>query len=280
MLTTFIRRLTVPTILAVQVTGAYAQPSNIAVDVTSCLLRPKQVIELGSSVFGVISQLFVDRGDRVSKDQLVAKLNTTVEEAQLALDKFRASNTTTIEAVETDMAWNERELARRRQLVGNMFSKANDIDEIVTKIEQNKIAKRRGETDKRTAELEANRAEAQLALKLIKSPVDGVITDIKRMPGEYLHEQAIIMTIAQIDPLNVDLVVPAEYYGAVTLGLVTTLRLAAPVNKMMPATVDAIDPTIDAASDTFRIRLMLPNPGNAIPAGVRCSVRLPNREDG
>jgi cobalt-zinc-cadmium efflux system membrane fusion protein len=33
---------------------------------------------------------------------------------------------------------------------------------------------------------------------------------------------------------------------------------------------------IDAASDTFRIRLLLPNPDNAIPAGIRCSVKLPD----
>jgi len=37
----------------------------------------------------------------------------------------------------------------------------------------------------------------------------------------------------------------------------------------MAAKVDVVDPVIDAASNTFRVRLVLPNPGNAIPAGVR-----------
>lgn len=248
---------------------------GVEVDVTTCLVKPKQILQLGSPVFGLIGGIFVDRGDSIHQGQLLAKLDTTVEEAQVALDRFRATNTTQIEVARTDMLWNQRELARRQQLVGNMFSRANEVDEIVTKIEQDRIAIRRGETDQKTAQLEAERSEAQLKLKLIKSPVDGVVVDIKLMPGEFLHETATIMTIAQIDPLNVDLVVPAERYGSVRVGMIADLYLAAPVNLTLPARVDAVDPVIDPASDTFRIRLVLPNPANTIPAGVRCSVRLP-----
>lgn len=261
--------------------GARAQEETpIAVDVTTCLLKPRQLIQLGSPVFGVIDRIFVDRGEAVKQGQLLAKLDTKVEEAQLALDRYRATNTMPIEAARTDMAWNERELGRRQKLVGNMFSRANDVDEIVTRIEQNKISIRRGEMDQRTAELEAARTEATLALRLIRSPFDGVVTEIKLMPGEFIHEQATIMTLAQVDPLNVDLVVQAEHYGMVRSGLIADLTLAAPINRTVAATVNAVDPVIDAASDTFRVRLTLPNPGNAIPAGVRCTVRLPHRGEG
>lgn len=261
-------------------TVAAQEEAPIAVDVTTCLLKPRQLIQVGSPVFGVIDRIFVDRGDVVKQGQLLAKLETKVEEAQLALDRYRATNTLPIEAARTDMAWNERELSRRQKLVGNMFSRANDVDEIVTRIEQNKIAVRRGEMDQRTAELEAARTEATLALRLIRSPFDGVVTEIKLMPGEFIHEQATIMSLAQIDPLNVDLVVQAEHYGMVRTGMTADLTLAAPINRTVAATVDAIDPVIDAASDTFRVRLTLPNPGNTIPAGVRCTVRLPHRGEG
>jgi len=267
---------TVVVIAGVGDPAAAQERFGVEVDVTTCLVKPKQIVQLGSPVFGVVGGIFVDRGQAVHAGQLVAKLNTTVEEAQVALDRWRATSTTQMDAARTDMVWNQRELARRQQLAGNMFSRANEIDEIVTKIEQDKIAIRRGESDQKTALLEAERSEAQLKLKLIRSPVDGVVVDVKLMPGEYLHEQGTIMTIAQIDPLNVDLVVPAERYGSVRVGMIADLRLAAPVNLTLPATVDAVDPVIDPASDTFRIRLVVPNPANTIPSGVRCSVRLPD----
>jgi RND family efflux transporter MFP subunit len=262
-------------ILGLTEAGLCAEAVPIA-DVATCLARPRQLIQLGGPVFGILAEVFVDRADKIKKGQLVAKLDTTVEESQVALDRYRAKNTTQIEAAQTDLAWNEREMARRQKLADIKFARMNETDEIATKIEQDKIAIRKAEFDQKTAALEADRSESQLKLKMIKSPVDGVVTEIKLMPGEFINETTPIMTVAQIDPLSVDLVLPAERYKSVQLGLTAELRLYAPVDATFDATVDAIDPIIDAASDTFRVRLALPNPGNVIPAGVRCSVRLPD----
>jgi len=189
-------------------------------DDAACLVKPKQQNQLGSPVFGVISGLFVDRATPVIAGQLLAKLDTTVEEAQVALDRYRAKNTLAIEAGQTDLAWNQRELSRKQRLAGNMFSRANEIDEYVTKIEQDKITIRKAETDIQTARLEASRSEAQLNLKFLRSPFNGVVTDIKLYPGEFIHEQGWIMAIAQVDPLSVDLVLPAERYRSVVVGMV------------------------------------------------------------
>lgn len=259
---------------------AVAQQGGLIVDSASCLLKPKQVVQLASPLFGLLAAVYVDRADTVKQGQVIAKLDTSVEEVQAALDHFRAANTTQIEADTLDLGWNQRELERRQKLVGNMFSKANDIDEYLTKVEQDRIAIRKAEADLHTAKLESARSDAQLALKVIKSPINGVVTEIKLSPGEYIYEQTPIMTIAEVDPLAVDLVVPADRYRSVRVGLIGELHLNAPVNATYPARVDAIDPVLDAASDTFRVRLTLPNPGNAIPAGTRCSAHLPDAEPG
>jgi len=249
---------------------------GVTADVNTCLLRPRHLVQLGSPVFGVLSGVFVDRTQVVKQGQVVAKLDTTVEEAQLVLDRFRATNTAQIDASKVDMALNQRELERRMRLAGNMFSKANDIDEAAAKVEEDRIAIRKAESDLETAQHEAARSEAQLNLKILKSPMDGVVTEIKLSPGEFIYEQTPIMTIAQLDPLMIDLVVPADRYHAVKLGMIGEVHLSQPVESTFPARVDAIDPMIDAASDTFRVRLLLPNPDNAIPAGIRCSVKLPD----
>ena len=268
-------------VLAAALLPAAAAGSNDTVaDVTTCLVKPKHVIQLGSPVFGVLGAVFVDRADVVKQGQLLAKLDTRVEEAQVALDRYRASNTAQIDAARTDLQWNQRELARRQKIAGNMFSKANDIDEYVTKVDQDLIAIRKAESDLQTARLETARSEAQLKMKMLNSPVNGVITEIKLSPGEFIYEQTPIMTIAEVDPLHVDLVLPAERYKAVKVGMVGELRLNPPVDTTVSARVDAVDPVIDAASDTFRVRLVLPNPDYSIPAGIRCSVRLPDASAG
>jgi hypothetical protein len=40
------------------------------------------------------------------------------------------------------------------------------------------------------------------------------------------------------------------------------------------ATVTVVDRVVDAASDTFGVRLLLPNPDYRIPGGVRCEIRF------
>lgn len=256
------------------VSPALAQGTAIDDDATTCLLKPKQVIDVGSPVFGLLAKVLVDRADKVKHGQVVASLNTTVEEAQLALDRHRAENTAQLESAQTNLGWNQRELARKQKLANNMFSRINDVDEYETKVEQDQISVRKAQADQRQATLEAARSEAQLNLKIIKSPVDGVVTELKLAPGEYVYETKPIMTIAQFDPLNADIVLPSNRYNSVHIGMVAKLNLGAPVNEALQATVDAIDPVIDAASDTFRVRLVLPNPSNKIPAGIHCSAIL------
>ena len=274
--------LVISTVAAVVLasTAHAAPPADVVADTLSCLVKPKQVVQVGSPVFGVLARVFVDRATKVTENQVVAKLDTTVEEAQLALDRFRAGNTTAIDAARTDLAWNQRELARRQKIAGNMFSKANDIDEVATKVDQDRISIQKAQDEQQTATLEAARSEGQYKLKLIRSPVTGVVTDVKLSPGEFIYEQTPIMTIVQYDPLTIDLTLPAERYRDVRPGTPAKVDLAAPVNTTVAATVDVVDPVIDAASDTFRIRLVIPNPDNKIPAGVRCSARIPTASNG
>jgi RND family efflux transporter MFP subunit len=269
-----LKALTAAAVIALMAAPDRPARSEIVAETASCLVRPRHVIQLGSPVFGALAKVMVDRADPVKEGQIVAKLDTTIEEAQMALDRHKAENTAPIDAVRVDLAWNERELARRQKLAGNMFSKINDVDEYVTKVAQDKIELRKVESDLENARLEAARSQAQYNLKLIRSPVNGVVSEIKLSPGEYIYEQTPIMTLVEIDPLNIDLVVPAERYLSLSVGMTAQVHLLPPVDATVAAKVDAIDPIIDAASDTFRVRLVLPNPEYKIPSGVRCAAHL------
>lgn len=78
------------------------------------------------------------------------------------------------------------------------------------------------------------------------------------------------MTIAQIDPLNVDVFIPVALYGSIKACRDAAVGGAAPVGGRCTAKAEVIDPLIDAKSDAFSVRLLLPYPNNKIPAGLRC----------
>lgn len=259
---------------------AAAAPAGTAPDsmgVTSCIINPKRVIQLGSPVAGLLSEVLVDRGSTVTTGEIVAKLESSVEEAQLAIDQFRSKNTTQVDASKVDLAFNQKALSLREQLRDNMFAKVEDVDKYRALVDQDQIAIRKAEADVRIASLESVRSEKQLNLKWIRSSINGVVTERKLSPGEYVSEQTPILTIAEINPLYVELVVNADQYPSYRVGMTAELHPGLPVGGVYSAAVDVVDPVIDAGSNTFRVRLVLPNPKNAIPAGIRCAVRLVNK---
>jgi multidrug efflux pump subunit AcrA (membrane-fusion protein) len=93
-------------------------------------------------------------------------------------------------------------------------------------------------------------------------------------PGEYVHEQATVMTIAEIDPLYVEVFMPVSQYETVQPGMAANVAPELPIGGNYDAQVAVVDNVFDAASRTFRVRLVLPNADHALPAGLRCTVRF------
>jgi len=211
-----------------------------------CLLEPHQMVNVGSPVAGVIEQVLVDRGSIVSRGQVVARLQSGVEAATVELRKSR-------------LEFGKRKAERNEEL----FKK-----QLISEMEKDEL-----ETNNRLAELELREAVENLNLRIIRSPVSGVVVERFLVPGDLVRQEK-ILRLAQINPLNVEVVLPAELHGSVRVGSVGEVRVEAPTSLRARARVVVIDRVIDAASGTFRVRLELPNAENRIPAGLKCRVRF------
>jgi multidrug efflux pump subunit AcrA (membrane-fusion protein) len=124
------------------------------------------------------------------------------------------------------------------------------------------------------AAIDVERARARLALRRIESPFDGVVTIRHRSPGELVDATTPVLTVARIDPLRVETIVPVEFLGRISQGDEALILSAAPGAGELRARVERVDAVVDPASHTFGVRLELPNPGGRIVAGVRCTVRF------
>jgi RND family efflux transporter MFP subunit len=238
----------------------------------TCIIKPHVLVQLNSAVGGVLSATLVDRGDVVRQGQVVAQIESSVEQATLALDQLRAANDGAIKVEQVDRELTVREAARKQSLVAKGIENQNALDELETKVQEGDLRIQQARMDKQIASLTAERSDRALALKQIRSPIDGVVIERKLSAGEYIYEQTSVMTIAQLDPLNVEVVLPLRRYGEISIGSIATVHPEAPVGGAYLAKADVIDPVIDAASETFGVRLLLPNPHRVIPAGIRCSV--------
>jgi membrane fusion protein (multidrug efflux system) len=241
-----------------------------------CMIEARQSIAVRSPVEGVIESILVQRGEVVKKGTLLATLSSGPERATLDLARSRASMEGELKSAEARVELTRKKWERADELQKKNFVSANARDEAQAEYRLATEQLRAARENRRLAELDVNRAREVLAQRSLKSPVNGVVVDVMLRPGELMssNQKDPIMKLVEIDPLNVELVLPVSQYGKVKVGQVAEVRPEDPVGGKHLARVEVVDPMMDAASGTFGVRLRLPNPSYRIPAGVKCRAQF------
>jgi membrane fusion protein, multidrug efflux system len=210
-----------------------------------CLVEPSLEVNVGMPVDGVLEAVHADRGDVVQAGQVLARLYSGVEQASLELQGAKAE-------------FGARKRERNEELHRKQLISQQELDEL--------------STEQRMAELELKERQEQIKRRVVTSPIQGVVVDRFRHRGDLVKQER-IFRIAQLDPLHVETVVPASRFGRITVGQLYDVQLLLSGGRQR-ARVSQVDRVIDAASGTFRVRLQLPNPQQAIPPGQRCQINL------
>lgn len=229
---------------ALAIACALAAPA--LADPFECIIEPHVEVGLSSAVPGIVEAVEVERGDEVKKGQVLVRLVSGVELAAHELAKARAE-------------FARRKNERNADLVEERLISSNEKDQI--------------ETEELLARLELRESTERLALRTIRSPIDGVVVAVDVSPGKYVSD-AEILQLAQLHPLNVEVVVPVSAFGSVARGMQATVRPEFPFEGDRSATVTIVDRVVDAASGTLGVRLELPNPKRELPGGLKCTVEF------
>lgn len=270
------RPLTCGSIALLLLIASFATARSATFD---CVLDPTLSLQLGSPVASIIESVAVDRGDLVTRGQIVARLESAVEAATVELDRARAESTAEISAKQVRVDLTRVALGRQTSLQEHNFAATQKVDEARADYQTAQQELALAQLNHRVAELDLQRARATLDQRLIRSPIDGIVVQRKLGPGEYVNQDAYIVTVAKIDPLHVETFLPIRYFGQIHVGDGATVHPDDPVGGDHEAKVTIVDHVFDAASGTFGIRLELANPDHAIPAGLRCRVTFALPDD-
>jgi RND family efflux transporter MFP subunit len=234
-----------------------------------CLIEPQQVAEVGSPVIGIVHEMLVERGDVVVKGQVIARLRADVERAAVGVAQTRSQAEADEQAAVAGVAFNRQKYERAQDLLNKKFISEQALDQARTEydVAAQKLAQAREQ--KRIADRELGLAAAQLAQRSIRSPIDGVVAERYLSVGERVEDKPLVR-VARVDPLKVQVVVPAALFGKIQPGGTASVQPQLPEVPSVNARVTLVDKVIDAPSNTFRVQLELPNPELAIPAGLRC----------
>jgi len=244
-----------------------------------CLLEPHMVVNINSSVRGKLKTVNVERSDLVEKGQVLAELESEVEKAEVELARARSSMKAELMSSEVSYAYARRKLRRFDGLLEQDVVSAQTKDEVETEEDLALQQIAQAKENRRLAELELQRALVVLEQRTVTSPISGVVVERYASSGEFADDEA-LMQLAQLDPLNVEVILPAHLFGSIKPGMQAEVTPETSLDgKSYTAEVKIVDRMIDASSGTFGVRLELPNPDYKLPGGLKCMARFDAQAD-
>jgi membrane fusion protein, multidrug efflux system len=123
----------------------------------------------------------------------------------------------------------------------------------------------------------ASLAEAQAALALaqkavsdvvVSAPFDGYVSSRKVSLGEYVQPSTPVVTLLDIDPLRLELTLPAVQAGRIVVGQDVSAAVDAFPDRRFEGSISAVNPAIAPESRSFTAEARVPNPGAVLKPGM------------
>lgn len=242
------------------------------------LIEPYEMVNVGAPVEGVVEQINVQRSASVRKGDPLIVLESSVERAAVERARVMAASMGDIALEKERLAFALRRHARVGQPLSSTAMSAEEKDQAATEVTLARARLQKAGEAILLARLDLERAQALLAQRTIKSPISGIVVERFIAPGEYAHNQP-LLKLAQIDPLRVEVILPAEMFGRIRPGMKADVKPESRVDSSFDSIVVIVDRVIDPATGTFGVRLELPNPDYRLPSGLKCTVRFPEAKE-
>ena len=238
-----------------------------------CVINPNQVVDLASPVPGVIETLHVERSQQVKAGQIVAQLDAGVERANVDLALYRSRIQSEISLGKTNLDYDKRKLSRLDALYQKQVISTEITEEAEREAKLSRLNLEQAQELAAVRKLELQVSREQLRQKSIRAPFDGFVLDTYKYKGEYVEDQA-ILRLAQFDPLVIEAIVPMDNFGKITPGMMAEILPEFDADETLTGEVTIVDRMGDTASNTFGVRMVLSNPDNKIPAGLKCVAKF------
>ncbi|GAC1342485.1 MAG: efflux RND transporter periplasmic adaptor subunit [Myxococcales bacterium] len=209
-------------------------------------------VTLASEVPGLVREIAFDSGAVVHRGDVLVKLDTSTEEAQLVSAK-------------ADAELAKVALQRARTLRRNNANAEADLDAADAHAKQAAAA---------VATLQAT-----LAKKVIRAPFDGRLAIRQVELGQVLASGTPIASLQSVHPIHADFWLPQQALAELTAGMKTRLRTDVFPQLSWDGFVTTINSEVDVATRNVRVRATFPNADGRLRPGMFANVDVLSPDD-
>ncbi len=247
-------------------------PGTTNAQVTRTFTEPVERIEVSAAELGIVDTVDVKVGDVVTTDQLLGQLNIGVLLESRRLAKHRAESTARLDAARADMQLKQSMYENLQPLLKSGHANPTEVDQSRTQYEQAQAALRIAADEMTEAKIELARIDAQILQRQIRCPIDGIVIDIHRRPGEFLpSSDPRFATVVDISRLRCRFFVDTEFAQSLREGEPMTVLIGNSQTRTT-ATIEFVSPITESESGTVRIDLLIDNHKHQLRSGVVCEL--------
>jgi membrane fusion protein, multidrug efflux system len=216
-------------------------------------LRAVNGVTVSTDLAGIVSQISFRSGGAVKKGDLLIKMDSQQEEAQLRSAEARR-----------DLA--KLNLDRQHRLVTDGAVSQSDYDS--------------ADSEFRQAAAAVDEMRALIARKAIAAPFDGLLGIRQVDLGQYLNVGTPIVALQSLDPIYVEFALPQQDLDQIAVGKKLRLRGAGIAGAQIEGEITAVDSRLDESTRNLSIQGTVANPDNKLRPGmfVNVDVVLPEQD--
>ncbi len=241
----------------------------------ACVSRPSDHRELAFSVRGKVEELFVRPGDALKTGDRVIRLDDLVQRQTVGLAQMQVDNTTPVRAAESTLAFRESELKLTQTARGLEGANERDLRMALYERDQAALKLEAAQREAAANQLAAEQQRARLEQMTILSPINCIVLEVHKRPGEAVDELTTVVTVVSTDPLWLDVNVPTQAALGLSTGQPATVMWE-DVEGVPEMTGRIIfkSPAGHGGARQLQVRVEVPNPGG-LPSGLHGVVRFP-----
>jgi RND family efflux transporter MFP subunit len=250
-------------------------PAGVSTGVRA-ITRPSADIVLSFVQPGRIAGVPFKEGDMVKEGEALVRQDDAAEQVQLAQLKAQAEDMTQVRASEASLAQKKVDLEKLEKAAASNAATSLEVEHARLDVTIAQLSLELARFEHEQAGRKCEEYRIRVGNMQLKSPVDGRVEEVHVEVGESVNALADVVRVVRIDPLWIDAPIPLTQAIGLKRGMTARVEfLESSGYSAAQGRVISVGAVADAASETLRVRIEIPNKANR-PAGEHVLVAFPD----
>ena len=224
-------------------------------------LKANQEVSLRTEIEGRVTEILFQEGGYTKKGSILVRFNDIKLKAEIKNLEAR------IYQFQIRLDNKKRALARKKPLVKKDLVSQLQFDDLKAEIK---------EIEAMIVQSRADMVSQKEILSdmIIRAPFDGFLGARNISVGAYLKKGESVVTVVDLDPLDISFQVPEKYKPDLFTGKQVLLTVDSHPDKVFEGILSFIAPEIDVDTRTFQVKARIKNQENLLNPGMFAKVRV------